>query len=112
VILGPVGRNFAAGMSGGIAYLLDPDPERVSTEMADLERLTEDDGVFLRDLIGRHQAETGSVVAAGLLADWDAALRRFGRVMPRDYKRVVTAAAQAERDGADVSEAVMAAATG
>jgi glutamate synthase (NADPH/NADH) large chain len=112
VILGPVGRNFAAGMSGGIAYLLDPDPERVSTEMADLERLTEEDGVFLRDLIGRHQAETGSVVAAGLLADWDAALRRFGRVMPRDYKRVVTAAAQAERDGADVSEAVMAAATG
>jgi glutamate synthase (NADPH/NADH) large chain len=112
VVLGRVGRNFAAGMSGGIAYLLDPDPDRVSTEMADLEGLTDEDGAFLHELIARHEAETGSVVAAGLLADWDAALRRFGRVMPRDYKRVVTAAAQAERDGADVSEAVMAAASG
>jgi glutamate synthase (NADPH/NADH) large chain len=112
VVLGPVGRNFAAGMSGGIAYLLDPDPANVNTQMADLEPLTAEDGDFLRELVGRHEAETGSVVAAGLLTDWVAALARFGRVMPRDYKRVVTAAAQAERDGVDVSEAVMAAASG
>ncbi len=112
VVLGPVGRNFAAGMSGGIAYLLDPDPLRVNTEMADLEPLTAEDDDFLRELIGRHQAETGSAVAAGLLADWDAALPRFARVMPRDYKRVLAAARRAERDGLDVSEAVMAAASG
>ena len=112
VVLGKVGRNFAAGMSGGIAYLLDPDPEKVNTEMADLEPLTAEDADYLRELIGRHQAETGSAVAAGLLADWEAALPRFARVMPRDYKRVVEAAQQAELAGADVSEAVMAAATG
>jgi glutamate synthase (NADPH/NADH) large chain len=112
VVLGPVGRNFAAGMSGGIAYLLDPDPRRVNTDMADLEPLTEEDGDFLIGLISRHLAETGSAVAAGLLADWSAALARFGRVMPRDYKRVLAAAQQAEQDGTDVSEAVMAAVTG
>ena len=111
-VLGPVGRNFAAGMSGGIAYLLDPDPRKVNTEMADLEPLTAADAEYLHELIARHQAETGSTVAAGLLADWDAALSRFARVMPRDYKRVLVAARQAELDGADVSEAVMAAATG
>ncbi|MBO0832042.1 MAG: glutamate synthase large subunit, partial [Actinobacteria bacterium] len=112
VVLGPVGRNFAAGMSGGIAYLLDPDPRTVNTTMADLEPLTGDDGDFLRELVSRHQAETGSVVAASLLADWDAAVRRFARVMPRDYKRVLDAAQRAERDGMDVSEAVMAVANG
>jgi len=112
VVLGPVGRNFAAGMSGGIAYLLDPDPRKVNTEMAGLEPLTADDADFLRELIARHQAETGSVVAANLLADWDAALPRFARVMPRDYERVLDAARRAEHDGADVSAAVMAAAGG
>ena len=112
VVLGPVGRNFAAGMSGGIAYLLDPDPVRVNTQMAELEPLTAEDGDYLHGLIGRHQAETGSAVAAALLADWEAALPRFGRVMPRDYKRVLLAASRAERDGLDVSEAVMAAASG
>jgi glutamate synthase (NADPH/NADH) large chain len=111
-VLGPVGRNFAAGMSGGIAYLLDPDPRRVNTEMADLEPLTAEDAEFLLGLIGRHHAETGSAVAAGLLADWPAAVARFGRVMPTDYKRALAAARQAERDGTDVSEAVMAAASG
>jgi glutamate synthase (NADPH) large chain len=111
-VLGPVGRNFAAGMSGGIAYLLDPDPLRVNTQMADLEPLTAEDGDYLHELIGRHQAETGSAVAAALLADWEAALPRFGRVMPRDYKRVLLAASRAEREGLDVSEAVMAASSG
>jgi glutamate synthase (NADPH) large chain len=112
VVLGPVGRNFAAGMSGGIAYLLDPDPLRVNTQMADLEPVTAEDGDFLHELIGRHQGETGSAVATALLADWEAALPRFSRVMPRDYKRVLLAASRAEREGLDVSEAVMAAASG
>ena len=60
----------------------------------------------------RHHGETGSAVAAGLLADWPAALGRFGKVMPKDYKRVLAAAQRAERDGLDVNEAVMAAAQG
>jgi len=111
-VLGPVGRNFAAGMSGGIAYLLDPDPRQLNTQMADLEPLGPGDDEFLADLVGRHRAETGSAVAAGLLADWDAALARFGRVMPRDYKRVLAAARRAEREGRDVHEAVMAATHG
>jgi glutamate synthase (NADPH) large chain len=112
VVLGPTGRNFAAGMSGGVAYLLDPDPARVNTEMADLEPLAEPDGPALEELIRRHHAETGSVVAARLLADWPAALGRFARVMPKDYKRVLEAAQRAERDGRNVDEAVMAAAQG
>jgi glutamate synthase (NADPH/NADH) large chain len=112
VVLGPTGRNFAAGMSGGVAYLLDPDPDRVNTEMADLEPLAEPDGPALEELIRRHHAETGSVVAARLLADWPAALGRFSRVMPKDYKRVLDAAQRAERDGRNVDEAVMAAAQG
>jgi glutamate synthase (NADPH/NADH) large chain len=112
VVLGPVGRNFAAGMSGGIAYLLDPDPRRVNTGMADLEPLTAQDAEFLADLISRHQAETGSAVAARLLAGWEDALTRLYRVMPRDYQRVLTAARRAEREGRDVGTAVMSAASG
>jgi glutamate synthase (NADPH) large chain len=111
-VLGPVGRNFAAGMSGGIAYLLDPDPSRVNTGLADLEPLDGDDADFLRGLVLRHLTQTGSAVAARLLGDWDDALRRFRRVMPKDYKRVLDAARVAEREGRDVNQAVMAAAHG
>jgi glutamate synthase (NADPH/NADH) large chain len=84
----------------------------VNTELADLEPLGSDDAEFLRDLISRHLAETGSAVAAGLLSDWDAAPGRFGRVMPKDYKRVLAAASRAEREGRDVNQAVMSAAHG
>ncbi|MFI5064844.1 MAG: glutamate synthase large subunit, partial [Streptosporangiales bacterium] len=111
-VLGPVGRNFAAGMSGGIAYLLDPNPGRVNTDMADLEELDDADAAQLLALVQRHYAETGSAVAARLLADWDAALPRFGKVMPKDFKRVLQAARAAEREGRDVNQAVMAAAHG
>jgi glutamate synthase (NADPH/NADH) large chain len=112
VVLGRVGRNFAAGMSGGVAYLLDPKPLRVNTEMADLEPLAEGDAELVRGLVERHHVETGSAVAARLLADWDTAVPRFGKVMPKDYKRVLDAARLAEREGRDVNEAVMAAAHG
>jgi glutamate synthase (NADPH/NADH) large chain len=111
-VLGPVGRNFAAGMSGGVAYLLDPDPRRVNTEMVDLEPLRPGDAEFLRDLIERHLQETGSAVADKLLASWDSSLPRFARVMPTDYKRVLAATRRAEREGGDVDEAVMAAVRG
>jgi glutamate synthase (NADPH/NADH) large chain len=111
VVLGPVGRNFAAGMSGGIAYVLDLRPQRVNTEMVDLDPVdAEDDAKFLRDVVERHHAETGSAVAARLLSDWDAS--RFTKIMPKDYKRVLSAASAAEREGRDVNEAVMAAAHG
>ena len=115
VVLGPVGRNFAAGMSGGIAYVLDLPEIRVNMEMVDLDQVEEDagdqsEGKFLREVVERHHAETGSAVAARLLADWDPG--RFTKVMPKDYKRVLSAASEAEREGRDVNEAVMAAAHG
>jgi len=109
VVLGPTGRNFAAGMSGGIAYLLDPDPSLINSEMVDVEPVTEDTAGFLSDLLGRYLAETGSPVAAALLDDWPSAITRLRRVMPRDYKRVLAVASRAERDGLDVAAAVMAA---
>jgi glutamate synthase (NADPH/NADH) large chain len=112
VVLGPTGRNFAAGMSGGIAYVLDLAPARLNREMVDADPLEEPDVEFLRDAVSRHHAETGSAVAARLLADWDAAVGRFTKVMPQDYKRVLAAASAAEREGRDVNEAVMAAAHG
>jgi glutamate synthase (NADPH) large chain len=112
VILGPTGRNFAAGMSGGIAYVLDLATERVNTEMVELETLTDEDRAFLRSLVERHLAETGSAVAEKLLAEWDLAVERFSKVMPRDYKRVLEARARAEAEGRDIDEAVMAAAHG
>jgi glutamate synthase (NADPH/NADH) large chain len=112
LVLGPTGRNFAAGMSGGIAYLLDAEPGLVNTEMADLEAVTDEDGRVIENLVRRHHAETRSAVAAALLGDWPAALARFSRVMPRDYQRVLAAQRRAERDGLDVNEAVMAAAQG
>jgi len=112
VILGPTGRNFAAGMSGGTAYVLDLNPARLNREMVDVDPLEDADVEFLREVISRHHAETGSAVAARLLADWDAAVGRFTKVMPKDYKRVLAAASAAEREGRDVNEAVMAAAHG
>ncbi|MFC4460408.1 glutamate synthase large subunit [Pseudonocardia nematodicida] len=112
VVLGRTGRNFAAGMSGGVAYLLDLDAKRVNPEMVDLDPLTDEDRSIIRDLVERHHAETGSAVAHALLADWDAAVERFGKVMPKDYKRVLLATENAEREGRDVNAAIMEAAHG
>ena len=113
VILGPVGRNFAAGMSGGIAYVLDLPECRVNTEMVDLDPVIGDDVKFLWEVIERHCEYTGSLVAARLLAEWDdAVIARFSKVMPKDYKRVLAAASAAQRDGRNIDEAVMAASHG
>jgi glutamate synthase (NADPH) large chain len=97
-------------MSGGVSYVLDLPLIRVNMEMVDLDQVEEDDAKFVREVVERHQAETGSVVAAQLLADWDPG--RFTKVMPKDYKRVLSAASQAEREGRDIDQAVMAAAHG
>ncbi|WP_283133530.1 glutamate synthase large subunit [Rhizohabitans arisaemae] len=112
VILGPTGRNLAAGMSGGVAYVLDLVPDRVNPEMVEIESLGADDLAVLKTLVERHRAETGSVVARALLADWNQAAGRFSKIMPRDYKRVLTARAAAEAEGRDIDEAVMAASQG
>jgi glutamate synthase (NADPH/NADH) large chain len=110
LILGPTGRNFAAGMSGGVAYLLDADESRINREMVDVERVDADDDDFVRELLGRYERETASPVAAALLADWDPS--RFTRVMPREYKRVLLVIREAEETGRDADEMVMAAVKG
>ena len=112
IVLGPIGRNFAAGMSGGVAYVLDLALQRVNPEMVEIEPLTDEDREFLRTTVERHMTETGSAVAERLLTDWDDAVERFTKIMPRDYKRVLMARAAAEADGRDIDAAIMAAAHG
>jgi len=94
VVLGSTGRNFAAGMSGGIAYVLDAAgtfARRCNPELVELEPLDAGDDVTLvRDLIGRHVRHTASALGARLLRDWSDTSRLFVKVMPRDYKRVLT----------------------
>jgi glutamate synthase (NADPH/NADH) large chain len=107
-ILGPTGRNVAAGMSGGVAYVLDLDTAKLNGEMVDLEQLAEGDVQTLREMLAEHLRETGSAVAGRLLEEWPAAVGRFTKVMPRDYKRVLEAMEQARADGVDVDAAVMA----
>ncbi len=107
VVLGPTGRNFAAGMSGGTAFVLDLAPTRVNPELVDLTPLTDDEQDTLRNLVERHQAETGSAIAEKLLKDWPAAVERFTAVVPRDYKRVMELIRTAEAAGRNVAEAVM-----
>jgi glutamate synthase (NADPH/NADH) large chain len=80
--------------------------------MVDLDLLTADDVRLLWDIVERHCEQTRSLVAARLLASWDDEARRFTKVMPKDYKRVLAAASAAARDGRDINEAVMAAAHG
>jgi glutamate synthase (NADPH/NADH) large chain len=106
VVAGPTGRNFAAGMSGGVAYLLDAVPGRVNPELVDLLPLDDDDVVRVTELLNRHHEETGSTVASTLLEQGGFA-GRFTKVMPRDYARVLAVQAAAEREGRDVLLAVM-----
>jgi glutamate synthase domain-containing protein 3 len=87
VVLGPTGRNFAAGMSGGVAYVLDLDLARCNDELVGFEDV--DDDAELRALVVEHLERTGSAVAASLLADWPASVARFVQVMPHDYKRAL-----------------------
>lgn len=121
VILGPTGRNFAAGMSGGIGYVYDPDnvlAGNLNAEMVDLDGLGDsdsEDAVFVHGMIQAHVDATDSAVGQRILADWSGEQVHFKKVMPRDYKRVLEAIAEAQRAGADedgVAEAIMAAANG
>ncbi|MDE3249631.1 MAG: glutamate synthase large subunit, partial [Bacteroidota bacterium] len=93
VILGGTGRNFAAGMSGGIAYIYDVSARfsaNCNREMVDLDPLDEEDAVWLQDMIARHYSCTGSTVAKFVLDDFENQQRNFVKVFPRDYKKVLS----------------------
>ncbi len=104
VVLGPTGRNFAAGMSGGAAYVLDLDPGRVNTELVDLAPVDGEPLARLQRVVRRHWEETDSPVAQALLLEWESTRHRFTEVMPRDYRRVLAARADAARRGLSETE--------
>ena len=117
LVLGPTGRNFAAGMSGGVAYVLDLRPELVNPELVDLMPLRPADVARVRELLEAHVRWTDSAVAARLLAEWEQSQERFTLILPRDYQLVldVREAAQAEGldlDGAEVWNRIMEASHG
>jgi glutamate synthase (NADPH) large chain len=102
VVLGRTGRNFAAGMSGGVAFVLDTDgrfASRCNHGMVDLEPLDDEADIDLvQGMIARHAAQTGSTYAAELLSAWPAARTRMVKIIPRDYKRVLMAEARARSE--------------
>ena len=116
VIIGPTGRNFAAGMSGGIAYIYDPEekfPPLCNKEMVNLSELSEaSDEQCVHDLLNNHLKYTQSAVAEKILADWQQNKSKFVKVMPRDYERVLKAMEKARATGIPEDEAVMEAAHG
>ncbi|MFD7788689.1 glutamate synthase large subunit [Streptomyces nojiriensis] len=106
VVLGETGRNFAAGMSGGVAYVIDLDPHNVNVGNAGAVEtvLSDTDKQWLHDVVRRHEEETGSTVAAKLLADWSVAVDRFSKIIPTTYKAVLAAKDAAELAGLSESE--------
>jgi glutamate synthase (NADPH/NADH) large chain len=107
IILGQTGRNFAAGMSGGRAFVLDLDRAHVNSEMVDILAVPQDQVMILKNNLSMFFAETGSEVTGALLKDWEKNLSRISLVMPRDYARVLAAMERAEREGLPVDELVM-----
>ena len=112
LVLGNTGRNFAAGMSGGRAFVLDLDVRLVNTEMVDILALPGDQEEIIKSHISKFYAETGSKIAGELIKDWESAKKRISMVMPRDYARVLDVMAKAQREGLPVESAVMAAING
>jgi glutamate synthase (NADPH/NADH) large chain len=107
VVLGRTGRNIAAGMSGGRAYVLDLDAANVNADMVDVLAVPDDQKEILKDHISKYFAETGSEIAQGLLKDWDKGVARISLIMPRDYARVLAAMERATREGLPVDALVM-----
>ena len=107
IILGSIGRNFAAGMSGGMAFVLDLEESLVNTEMVDLLTLPAVHEDYVKSSLSNFFVESGSAVAKELLSDWDKSKSRFTLVMPRDYARVLEVMAKAQREGMPVDNAVM-----
>ncbi|WP_319454236.1 MULTISPECIES: glutamate synthase large subunit [unclassified Mycobacterium] len=112
VVLGSTGRNMAAGMSGGIAFVLGLDPAKVNAEMVELQRLEPEDLTWLHDVVARHGHHTGSTVARSLLSDWPRRSAQFTKIMPIDYQRVIQATRMAKAEGRDVDTAIMEATRG
>jgi glutamate synthase (NADPH/NADH) large chain len=108
IVLGSTGRNFAAGMSGGMAFVLDLQPSLVNTEMVDLLSLPANKEEFVKSSISNFFVETGSQIAKDVLADWEKSKSRITLIMPRDYARVLEVMAKAQREGLPVDSAVMA----
>ncbi|NCA98881.1 MAG: glutamate synthase large subunit [Clostridia bacterium] len=113
VVLGPTGRNFAAGMSGGVAYVLDHDGSfagNCNTQMVSLQQLVEASEIDeVKTMVERHAAYTGSEHAARLLRDWDHTVSCLVKVMPKDYERMQNAIKAVEASGLSGEEALMAA---
>ena len=107
VVLGRTGRNIAAGMSGGRAYVLDLDAANVNADMVDVLAVPDDQKDVLKDHISKYFAETGSEIAQALLKDWDEGVARISLIMPRDYARVLAAMERATREGLPVDALVM-----
>jgi glutamate synthase (NADPH/NADH) large chain len=115
LVLGPTGRNFAAGMSGGVAYVHDPDgllEQRLNSDMVMLEDLDAEDNGVVEELLRRHADETGSELGRRLLQAGATAMTAMRKVMPRDYRRVLEATREAVEGGRAVEDAVMATAHG
>lgn len=98
-ILGPTGRNIAAGMSGGIAWVLDLDESIVNREMVETRAVPAESAEELHELVRKHAEETGSELAERLLADWSASLERFVEIMPVNFRKVLEAQAAAQAEG-------------
>jgi glutamate synthase (ferredoxin) len=111
VVLGPTGRNFAAGMSGGVAYVLDERgdfPGHVNMQMVTLEKLEDPEEITaVRRLVERHLEHTSSDRARRVLDGWDDALRAFVKVIPKDYQRMLACITRAEEQGLVGDEAIM-----
>lgn len=107
VVLGSTGRNFAAGMSGGVAFVLDLDPSLVNAELVELDHLTQKDSDALHALVVAHVENTDSARGRELLATWSTSVNRFTRIIPRDYKRVLEIEERARAAGEDPMVAIM-----
>jgi glutamate synthase domain-containing protein 2/glutamate synthase domain-containing protein 1/glutamate synthase domain-containing protein 3 len=115
VVIGRSGRNFAAGMSGGLAFVLDAKGDfkrRCNMEMVELEGLDSDDVDQVRELLRRHVRYTGSAAAQKLLDRWKVSQTKFVKVIPKDYKRILAAITKARQTGMPEDQAVMEAAHG
>ena len=107
VVLGRTGRNIAAGMSGGRAFVLDLDTANVNADMVDVLAVPDDQRVILKAHISSYFAETGSEIASALLKDWEKSISRISLIMPRDYARVLAAMERAVREGLPADALVM-----
>jgi glutamate synthase (NADPH/NADH) large chain len=107
VVLGRTGRNIAAGMSGGRAFVLDLDTANVNADMVDVMAVPDDQKEILKGHLSSYVAETGSEIASAVLKDWENSIGRISLIMPRDYARVLAAMERAVREGLPADALVM-----